>query len=90
MVLCMSVKFYRVTEGEFIRMIETKTISKVIAQESFDQPLKFHVAGLNEQTNIAYMMRHGRVNELRTWRLDRLAMFLKNLDVPTFETQYKQ
>lgn len=90
MVLCVSLKFHRVTEGEFIRMIETKTISKVIAQESFDKPLKFHVAGLNEQTNIAYMMRHGRVNELRTWRLDRLAMFLKGLNVPVFETQYKQ
>jgi len=90
MVFCVSVKFHRVTEGEFIRMMETKTISKIIAQESFDKPLKFHVVGINKQTNIAYMMRHGRVKELRTWRLDRLAMFLKGLDVLVFEVQYQQ
>lgn len=85
----MAVKFYNITEGEFKRMIETKTISKIIAQESFDKPLKFHVAGLNEKTNIAYMMRYGRVNELRTWRLDNLGMFLKGLQIEVFETQFK-
>ncbi len=84
-----AIKFHRMTQGEFTRMIETKTISKIIAQESAIKPLKFHVAGINEREGIAYIMRYGRVNELRTWRLDNLAIYLKDLNAPVFETQFQ-
>lgn len=85
----MSVKFYRVTEGEFVRLMETKSITKIIAQESTEKAkmLKFHVVGVNPNDKIAYAVRHGRVNELRTWRLDNLAKFLKPL-VGSWEVQF--
>jgi hypothetical protein len=76
-----------VKEGEFVRQLETNTITKVIAQESQTEPLKFVVVAINAQTKIAYAMRHGRVDELRTWRLDNLAKFLSKHNVPSFETQ---
>jgi len=86
----MAEAFYRVKEGEFVRQLETKTISKVIAQESINEPLKFVVVGINPNTKIAYAMRHGRLDELRTWRLDNLAKFLKKHAVASFETQYQR
>lgn len=86
----MSVTFYNVKEGEFVRMMETNTITKIIAQESLEQNLKFCVVGINPKTNIAYAIRHGRTNEFRTWRLDNLARFLKNLGVLTYEVQFKK
>lgn len=86
----MSVTFYNVKEGEFVRLMETKTITKIIAQESVEQALKFCVVGINPETNIAYAIRHGRVNEFRTWRLDNLAKFLKGLGVVSYETQFRK
>jgi len=88
--ISMSVTFYNVKEGEFVRLMETRTITKIIAQESIDQPLKFCVVGVNPSSNIAYAIRHGRVNEFRTWRLDNLAKFLKNLGVISYEVQFKK
>lgn len=32
--LCISVVFYQVKEGEFRRLAETKTMTKILAQES--------------------------------------------------------
>lgn len=84
----MTVKVYNVTEGEFIRLMQTKTITKLIAQESVNQPLKFCVVGVNPNTSMAYAIRHGRVNEYRTWRADNLAKFFKGLGVASYETQY--
>ncbi|PCH93977.1 MAG: hypothetical protein COB83_12780 [Gammaproteobacteria bacterium] len=86
----MSVTFYNVKEGEFVRLMETNTITKIIAQESVEQTLKFCVVGINPNSNIAYAIRHGRVNEFRTWRLDNLAKFLKNLGVLSYEVQFKE
>ena len=86
----MSVTFYKVKEGEFVRLCETKTITKIIVQESIEQELKFCVVGINPETNMAYAIRHGRINEFRTWRLDNLAKFLKNLGVVSYETQFKK
>ncbi len=83
-------KFYRVTEGEFTRFIESKTILKLIAQESKVEPDKFCLVGVNPHERIGYAIRHGRVDELRTWRLDNLVKFLKKQShaIP-FEIQYK-
>jgi len=86
----MSVKFYNVKEGEFVRLMETQCLTKVIAQESSDTPLKFHVVGINIQAQLAYAIRHGRTNELRTWRLDNLAAFLKEMKVTSWEVQFKR
>jgi len=86
----MSVTVHNVKEGEFVRLMETHTITKIIAQESVDQLLKFCVVGINPETNIAYAIRHGRVDEYRTWRLDSLAGFLKGLGVRVWEVQFKK
>ncbi|MBO1897595.1 hypothetical protein HNW13_017805 [Shewanella sp. BF02_Schw] len=85
----MAITFYNVKEGEFVRLIESQSISKIIAQESADSPLKFHVVGINPKAETAYAVRHGRTNVLRTWRLDNLGMFLKELHVTSWEVQYK-
>ncbi|MGI2040168.1 hypothetical protein ACRN9Z_19145 [Shewanella frigidimarina] len=85
----MAITFYRVKEGEFVRLMETQTITKIIAQESADLPMKFHVVGINPKTEMAYAIRHGRTDDLRTWRLDNLSQFLKPLQVNSWEVQFK-
>jgi len=52
----MSVTFYNVKEGEFVRLMETNTITKSTAQECIEQPLKFCVVGVNPNTNITYVI----------------------------------
>jgi hypothetical protein len=84
----MAIKFYRVREGEFVRLMETQTITKIIAQESAVLPMKFHVVGINPRSEIAYALRHGRTDDLRTWRLDNLGGFLKLLKVSSWEVQF--
>ncbi|MBE8232965.1 MAG: hypothetical protein HAW67_04460 [Endozoicomonadaceae bacterium] len=86
----MAIKFYRVKEGEFSRLMETKTITKLIAQESNESRLKFHIVGINPDSNFAYAMRHGREDALRTWRLDNLAKFLSQLGVKSWEVQFRK
>jgi len=83
----MSVTFYRVKEGEFSRLIETQSITKFIAQESELLPLKFSLVGINPEKQLAYIMRHGRSDELRTWRLDNLGAYLKKHGVLRWEVQ---
>ena len=89
MTICMAVTLYNVKEGEFVRLMETKTITKIIVQESIEQSLRFCVVGISSN-NTAYAIRHGRVNEFRTWRLDNLAKLLKGLGVVSYETQFKK
>jgi len=84
----MAVTFYRVKEGEFSRLVETQSITKFIAQESENDPLKFSLVGINPSQQLAYIVRHGRVDELRTWRLDTLGAFLKKLGVMSWEVQH--
>lgn len=81
--------FYRIKEGEFVRQLETQSITKVIAQESPTEPQKFFVVAINANTEIAYVMRHGRSDEPRTWRLDNLASFLRKNGVASFETLFE-
>ncbi|MGB0836437.1 MAG: hypothetical protein ACPGR2_18155 [Psychrobium sp.] len=83
----MSVTFYRVKEGEFARLVETQSITKFIAQENENSPLKFSLVGINPDKKLAYIVRHGRSDELRTWRLDTLGAFLKKLGVTNLEVQ---
>ena len=84
----MGITFYHVKEGEFARLVETKSITKIIAQESESTPLKFSLVGINPNQRIAYAVRHGRVDELRTWRLDNLASFLKKQQIFNWEVQF--
>ena len=81
--------FYRIKEGEFVRQLETQSITKVIAQESPTEPQKFFVVAINANTEIAYVMRHGRSDAPRTWRLDNLASFLRKNGVAAFETIFE-
>jgi len=83
----MSVIFYRIKEGEFARLVETQSITKFIAQESESSPLKFSLVGINPNQQLAYIVRHGRSDELRTWRLDNLGAFLKKLGINRWEVQ---
>ncbi len=83
----MAVVFYRVKEGEFYRLVETQSITKFIAQESENSQLKFSLVGINPQQQIAYVIRHGRADELRTWRLDNLIAYLKKMSVTQCEVQ---
>ncbi len=84
----MSVTFYRVKEGEFARLVETESITKFIAQESESSPLKFSLVGINPSQKLAYIVRHGRNDDLRTWRLDTLGAFLKKLGIANLEVQF--
>lgn len=83
----MSVTFYKIKEGEFSRLVETQSITKFIAQESESNPLKFSLVGINPSQKLAYIVRHGRHDDLRTWRLDTLGAFLKKLGVTNWEVQ---
>ena len=85
----MAVAFYNIKEGEFVRLLETKSITKVIEQEKENETVKFLVVAINAQTEMAYAMRHGRVNAPRTWRLDNLAKFLRKHNVTDFETVFR-
>jgi len=82
-------KLNRIKEGEFVRQLETQSITKVIAQESPTEPQKFFVVAINANTEIAYVMRHGRSDEPRTWRLDNLARFLRKNGVASLETLFE-
>ncbi|CAM3146361.1 hypothetical protein [Vibrio rarus] len=68
----MSIAFHQVTEGEFRRLAETNTMTKILAQESSEISNKFHLIGIDQVNGIGYAVRHGRVAELRVWRLDNL------------------
>jgi hypothetical protein len=57
---------------------------KFFAQESRQQPDKYHLLGINKQSKIGYAVRHGRINEMRTWRLDRLVLLIKRLGIHGF------
>tara|TARA_Y100001936_G_C15931143_1_gene589398 strand:- start:492 stop:755 length:264 start_codon:yes stop_codon:yes gene_type:complete len=85
----MSASLTPITEGEFVRQLQTKSITKVIAQESVEFPMKFVVVAINGNTKKAFSMRHGRVNELRTWRLDYLGKFLKKHGICQFDVQFQ-
>ena len=82
-------KFERVTEGEFFRLAESAGITDVILQESERYRNEFNVVGINSARGVAYAIRHGRVDELRSWkRLDRLALQLKQHGILAFKVQF--
>ena len=87
----MEIEKIRVTEGNLKQLIKTGTVTKFIAQESYNEPLEFCLVGINTIAGTAYIVRHGRVNKLRFWRLHNLARFLKSQQSEmTLEVQFKQ
>lgn len=84
----MSIVFHRVKEGEFKRMVEAGAIDEFVVQESKHITGKFHLLGIKPAERIGYTVRHGRVDELRTWRVDILAQLLKEWHVRSFKVQY--
>lgn len=82
-------KFHQVKEGEFRRLAETKSMTKLLAQESDLYPNKFHLVGIDQQNNIAYAIRHGRTPDLRVWRLDNLVSQIKEMGFSSIEVQLK-
>lgn len=83
-------KFSRVKEGEFKRLVETKTITTLIAQESNNEHNKFSLFGIDEKNQLGYAVRHGRVDELRTWRLDMLSASVKSLGFKSIEVYFSK
>ena len=81
------IDFYRIKEGEFVRLVETGSMTDFIAQESNLEANKYHLFAINTQTGKGYTIRQARVDELRTWRLDRLALLLKKLGQSSFQVR---
>lgn len=84
----MNIKFNRVKEGEFLRLLQAKVFNKVMAQQQSGTN-KYHVIGIIAGQAIAYTVRHGRADDLRTWRLDNMAAFLNKHGVTKFEIQMR-
>ena len=83
----MSLTFHHVKEGEFRRIAETQSITKLLAQESTVYPDKFHLVGIDPNNQIAYAVRHGRTPDLRIWRLDNLIKQIRGMGFEGVEVQ---
>ncbi len=83
----MGLSFHRVKEGEFVRLVETGSMTDFIAQEDANNSDKYHLFAINTQTGIGYTIRQARVDEIRSWRLDRLALLLKRLGQTSFQVR---
>ncbi|ATC96473.1 hypothetical protein [Pseudoalteromonas tunicata] len=83
----MSVIFHRIKEGEFIRLAQAHGINDIFIQESQITPNKYHLLGINTQTKIGYVVRHGRTDSMREWRLDILAALIKRLGFTCFNVR---
>ncbi|MGR6831207.1 hypothetical protein [Aliivibrio wodanis] len=85
----MSIVFHQVKEGEFRRLAETKTMTKILAQESTEFPNKFHLVGIDQVNGIGYAVRHGRVAELRVWRIDILVNQVRDMGIEKIDVQLR-
>ncbi|WP_091982930.1 hypothetical protein [Pseudoalteromonas denitrificans] len=83
----MGIIFHKIKEGEFIRLVEANGIHEFFAQESQLESDKYHLLGVNTQSKIGYTVRHGRIDEMRSWRLDRLALLIKKLGIKGFNVR---
>ncbi|ACH64738.1 hypothetical protein ACTFQF_00305 [Aliivibrio fischeri] len=83
----MSIVFHQVKEGEFRRLAETKTMTKILAQESSEIPNKFHLVGIDQVNGIGYAVRHGRTAELRVWRIDILVNQARDMGFQKIDVQ---
>ncbi|OCH42331.1 hypothetical protein [Aliivibrio fischeri] len=83
-------KLIRVKEGEFKRLIKTRTVTTLLAQESNVKDGKFSLFGIDENNQQGYAIRHGRVDVLRTWRIDVLSAFAKSLGFTSIEVYFSR
>lgn len=75
--------------GEFKRLAKLGHSLKVLASE---QPNGYFALVAIDDSNPelvnAYSVRHARVDEPRTWRLDNLSQWLKETGISRFEVRY--
>ncbi|GAB6264274.1 hypothetical protein PSSHI_45180 [Photobacterium sp. R1] len=71
-------------------MAETPTIKDLFAVESNINPGKFSLFGIAEGGELVYAVRHGRVDELREWRLDNLGILVKELGFDSIEVRFNK
>nr|WP_214651555.1 hypothetical protein [Vibrio anguillarum] len=62
-------------------------MTKLYAQECEKTPNRFSLVGIDQLKGIAYAVRHGRTNELRTWRLDILINRVRKMGLSNVEVQ---
>ena len=80
----LKVEFRKIKEGEFWRLSETKQLDDYTLCESLGDPDKFQLLARLVSKNIFYAVRHARIDELRTWRLDVIAKALKKNGIVEF------
>ena len=85
----MAFTYEKVKEIEFIRMINTGTITKFFAQEDINNASKFCIMGLDPVNRIAYTLRHGRTSEYRSRGSKYIEEFFRKNNIIRWETQLK-
>ena len=80
----------RVKEGEFKRLAQAKAFDGVLAQESSKTLGKFHLIGVSFSRQTQYIVRAGRTDTLREWRMDHLAALVKSLGVMRMEIRFSE
>ncbi|MFA1563090.1 hypothetical protein [Aliivibrio fischeri] len=71
-------KFIRVKEGEFKRLIENRVVTAIFAQESNGKSGQFSVFGIDENNQQGYVIRYGCADELKAWQIEELSIVAKS------------
>ena len=82
----MAMTYSKIKEIEFVRMINTGTITKFIVQEDVNKPYKFCINGIDPKNMIVYSIRHGRTSDYRSRTLEYILKFFKKNNVLAWET----
>lgn len=77
-----------IKEGEFKRLAQANAFDGVLAQESSKTSGKFHLIGVSLTRQAHYVVRAGRTDTLREWRLDHLAALVKSLGIMRMEIRF--
>ena len=75
-----------IKEGRFAELLSDGKIAKIFAMEQ--APGRFSLIGIDNNDGTFYIMRHGRENKERTWRLDNLGEFVKKNGVTSLSVQF--
>ncbi|MUJ27944.1 hypothetical protein GNP73_08135 [Aliivibrio fischeri] len=71
-------KFIRVKESEFKRLIENRVVTTIFAQESNGKSGQFSVFGIDENNQQSYVIRYGCTDELKAWQIEELSIVAKS------------
>ncbi|MFM2588193.1 hypothetical protein [Vibrio sp. TBV020] len=83
-------KLEHIKEGEFKRLAQLGSFEAVLAQESSETENKFHLIGVNFTQQVQYVVRAGRTDTLRAWRMDHLTLLVKSLGVTRMEVRFSE